>query len=178
MSKIINKFIREGRVYAVIEQDGKKLTMPLAIYTWLKGNPSFKGIPKGYVVHHLDLDPLNDDISNLALMYKHHHVAYHFKHKNCNVPIECNVSLSNHEMGFDYPTRMPRIYNRKYKKTDYWFITYKTLGNKKIFVYNINGIKFRSREEAEKAIDIIWPNNIWRSKPDARYHDSATMLQS
>ena len=56
--------------------------MPLANYNWLMTNPGFEHVPKGYVVHHLDHNEQNDDPSNLALMAKNLHTAYHWKHKN------------------------------------------------------------------------------------------------
>ena len=38
-------------------------------------------IPQGMVVHHIDGDPTNDDISNLALMTKEAHNTIHHKGK-------------------------------------------------------------------------------------------------
>jgi len=153
-------------MYAVVDDWCKQETLPHANYIWIKGNPSFGGIPKGYVIHHLDHDQLNDDISNLVMMYKHHHVAYHLKQKVCEVPVECNVAMSNHEMGFDYPTVRPRIYHRK-PPDNRWLISYRISNKKnKIYVYKINGRRFQSRDEAERAIDILWPKNNWPpSKP-------------
>ena len=58
--------------------NGKKV-MARSIYNWLLGNLQFEDLPPGYCVHHLDLDKLNDDVSNLALMKKPHHMAYHSK---------------------------------------------------------------------------------------------------
>jgi len=78
MEEKLEKIFRKGRWY--IKSSGK-WAAPFANYVWLKGNPSFKEIPAGYVIHHLDNDPLNDDISNLVLMQKHHHAPYHWKHK-------------------------------------------------------------------------------------------------
>jgi NADH:ubiquinone oxidoreductase subunit len=38
-------------------------------------------IPKGWVVHHIDEDPTNDDIDNLALMTNKAHLILHHKGK-------------------------------------------------------------------------------------------------
>jgi len=78
---VTNSFINNGRwlVYFDIAFNGRK-TMRKAIYSWLMGNPQFENLPPGYCIHHLDFDETNDDISNLALMKKSHHAAYHLKH--------------------------------------------------------------------------------------------------
>src|SRR5574343_90018 len=34
-------------------------------------------IPRGFVVHHLDGNPINDDIGNLALVSRAHHIGIH-----------------------------------------------------------------------------------------------------
>lgn len=78
--KVTNSYINQDRsfVYLDIPFNGKK-TIPRAHYNWLLGNPQFEDVPPGYCVHHLDLDELNDDISNLVIMKLNHHNAYHFK---------------------------------------------------------------------------------------------------
>ena len=82
---IREKFFKRGRWYVKLESPFNGFSIiPFANYVWLKGNPSFEQIPKGYVIHHLDSDEQNDDISNLVLMQKHHHTAYHFKQKPLN----------------------------------------------------------------------------------------------
>jgi hypothetical protein len=160
--EIINKFIRRNRMYVTLTDGFKNETMAHSVYVWRKGNPSFRGIPKGYVIHHLDHDQLNDDISNLVLMYKHHHVAYHLKHIVCEVPVECNVAMSNREMGFDYPTRRPRVYCKNPSRNTGWRLAYYIPDKRnKTYLSRINGRPFQSREEAERAIDILWPNNNW-----------------
>lgn len=113
--KIIKKFLSNNRWHVVlnIPFNGKK-SMPQANYNWLINNPSFLDIPKGYLVHHLDLDELNDDISNLALMMKHHHVAYHIKHKNIKVNIELRkpINIKGNFYYFENCSK-PKIYYRK-----------------------------------------------------------------
>jgi hypothetical protein len=77
-NKVAEKILRNGRWHVRLETSirGRK-TVPLAWYVWLKGNPGFKDIPDNYVVHHLDHDELNDDISNLVIMSRYHHTAHH-----------------------------------------------------------------------------------------------------
>lgn len=44
------------------------------IYVWEKENGI---IPNGHVVHHIDHNPLNDDIKNLQLMTRKDHINHH-----------------------------------------------------------------------------------------------------
>jgi hypothetical protein len=77
---VIETFFYKDRFYVRIQKpDETKFIMPRANYVWLKNNPSFVSIPVGYVVHHLDHNKTNDDISNIVIMFKHHHTAYHAK---------------------------------------------------------------------------------------------------
>lgn len=156
-------------MYAITEENGRRITMPLANAVWLRGNPSFEGIPRGHVIHHLDYDPMNDDVSNLALMYKLHHIAHHFKNKTCIVPIKYNIALMDYENNFDYPTKKPRIYQRP--KADNWFLAYYMCGGKRKLLYKMNGRNFISKKEAEEAINMLWPDNKW---DDVKCPSSAT----
>jgi hypothetical protein len=116
---VIGKILQQERWKVILDApfNGKK-TMPLAHYNWLMGNPSFSEIPKGYAIHHLDNDPLNDDISNLALIHKHHHTAYHLKYKilklklNIDVILICSIQYTN-GTGF---RRLLDIINGKIRK--------------------------------------------------------------
>ena len=45
-------------------------------YLWKKQNGE---IPKGYILHHIDHNSLNDDISNLQLMTRSEHINHHRK---------------------------------------------------------------------------------------------------
>jgi hypothetical protein len=47
-----------------------------AIFVWVQNNGE---IPKGLLVHHLDKDTLNDDISNLSLVTRSSHINIHRK---------------------------------------------------------------------------------------------------
>ncbi len=149
---VVEKFIKDARWYVRLAYGEQKKTIPNANYVWLKGNPSFSEIPKGYVVHHLDLDPLNDDISNLALMAKYHHTAYHWKHKNICVPVVIDPELG-------LPIEPPRICEKKDRNA--FVIYYKVkVGekNKRKFLYKLDGKKLSSREDAEAACVKLWPH--------------------
>ena len=157
--EILDKFIRKGRWFVRLQKGDTTRTMPQANYMWLKGNPGFKEIPKAYSVHHLDHDPLNDDLSNLALMYKHHHVAHHLKQKKAPI---VPIRIDPQDLGS--PIRRPRIYY--HRNMDRWFISYtinelgKTVTKSK---RNIDGRgkNFKTKEEAEKAIEKLWPHKPW-----------------
>lgn len=53
--------------------------MPLARYIWEKKNGK---IPKGYVLHHKDRNPLNDTIDNLEILTRAEHLEVHRKEHN------------------------------------------------------------------------------------------------
>jgi hypothetical protein len=53
--------------------------IPLAHFIWNYYNPDNKYY-YGLVIHHIDENPLNDDINNLQLMTKEEHISLH--HKN------------------------------------------------------------------------------------------------
>ncbi len=56
--------------------NGKR--MLLSHHIWLKNNPK-REIPKSHVIHHIDLDPYNNDISNLEIMESIKHKKLHVK---------------------------------------------------------------------------------------------------
>ncbi len=148
---IEKKFIKRNRWFVQISLNGRTKTVPHANYVWLKYNPTFKAIPENYVIHHLDRDSLNDDLSNLALMARPHHSAYHLKHKVINVPIYLDEA-----MGF--PIYRPRIYYRKDREI--YYICYRiktTKGTKVKHITNIDGYHFNTRDEAIKAVKELWP---------------------
>ena len=43
-------------------------------YSWIKGGNEYK---KGYVIHHIDEDSLNDDLSNLCMLTRKAHINIH-----------------------------------------------------------------------------------------------------
>lgn len=153
MDKVKELFIRHDRFYVRFDtENGKQKTMPRANYIWLKHNPAFKEIPKGYVVHHLDLDKTNDDQSNLALMYKLHHIAYHWKHKNITPPI-----YFDKEWDVEYiPTKMPTV--QPHGKCFYIQFMQKDETGKSVVkkIYKRNGENLRSREDAKQYALEIW----------------------
>ena len=110
LKPIGEKIFKKDRWYVRTVIDGKRATIPLANATWLESNPSFNGIPKGYVIHHLDHNQLNDDPSNLALVGKNLHRAYHLKYKFPDQPVNVkdlfdNASIDKNLISY----RIPRI---------------------------------------------------------------------
>ena len=55
-------------------EDGKKHPKRAHQYVWEKYNGK---VPEGFSIHHLDKDPRNNDISNLALMSTSAHTSHH-----------------------------------------------------------------------------------------------------
>lgn len=154
--KVVEKIFKKNRWHVRLESDGRVSIMPYANYVWLKGNPAFKSIPKGYVIHHLDHDSLNDDISNLVIMQKHHHTAYHWKNKKLDPKINIKVEYQSVERNVYYPVTTPRIHQRK--DTGKFYISFYEIVNEKrkqIKVYKYNGKRFVTRDDAKKALSNI-----------------------
>lgn len=103
--KVIETSFRGNRFYVRVENGEGTKTMPRANHEWLKSNPSFKEIPKGYVIHHLDGNQTNDDPTNLVLMQKFHHSAYHWKQKLVDV----EVNLHDDFVELPFMKKAPRI---------------------------------------------------------------------
>jgi hypothetical protein len=138
---------------------GKIMTLPRAKYVWLKSNPSFRTFPKGYVIHHLDFDPTNDDPSNLALMHHRHHLAFHIKQKN----IVTEVTIDSRSGVF--PVREPKIsYN---KVQDSYFLRFYELvegERKRRYISVWHGKKLLTEKDAKKAKWDIWDR--WQKDKD------------
>lgn len=151
----IRQYERKGRIYVQLEWGGTTKTMPRANYNWLKANPIFEEVPPGYVVHHLDHDPLNDDTSNLVIMYKLHHIAYHFKQKVPTGEVKLRKILIP-----GIPSTRPRVY-RDSRSGKFHIIFYergdgtKAGRHCKIF-RDENGNLFYSEKEADDYIDRFW----------------------
>ena len=151
--KIIEKVFKKDRWYVVLNKpfNGRK-QIPYAHYVWLDGNPSFKNVPKGYVIHHLDWDETNDDISNLVLMQKYHHISHHWKNKKVVSPIKIIPAKEY------FPTRKPTVLEDKHQNRFVVQFYEKINGGtkqKKLFSHgNLSG--FKSRKDAEKVIYEIW----------------------
>ncbi len=153
--EILETFFRKDRFYIRVKYREGVKTLPRANHVWLQGNPSFFNIPKGYVVHHLDGDKMNDDISNLAIMQKFHHVAYHWKQKKVTIPaiVERNP--------YDYcPYTKPKIYKNG-PKFRVFVREQDDNGNKtgKWVSHDDRGM-FLTKEQAEHFISKIWRDEI------------------
>jgi len=148
---VIETVVRHGRFFVKLDKKfSSKYEMPRANYNWLKNNPTFSYIPKGYVIHHLDNDPLNDDISNLALMQRHHHTAYHWKHKN----IKTKLRLED-----DPPVAYTEPLIRTQKNRKNYHLEYSTRKNgkcKRVALYSYNGEPFKTMGRAEEVKKILW----------------------
>lgn len=161
--RVMRETLRYGRWYvtldALYEEFGRK-EIPKANYVWLVNNPSFKSLPFGYVVHHLDHNPLNDDLSNLALMQKHHHLAHHYKDIIINPELHIDYHCLEATKGIYFPTRLPGIYQRKDVKSSFFLAFYEKKNGKtqRVVVSKWNGMKLATREEAETVRDEIWSN--------------------
>ena len=160
--EIKEKKINRGRWMLNLRYNGSRLYYPQAQYNWLKGNPAFADIPSDYLIHHLDGDPLNDDISNLVIMYKFHHIAYHWKNKTKIVEVKVGY---NDELGTPY--KKPRLCPHKRKNGIGYFINY--------FVRDMDGKIKRKRlyswkdstvtaENGERLIEYLWPDKPWEIK--------------
>lgn len=153
LGKILSKTFLKGRWYLDIETKFGHRKIPQATYIWLQGNPAFLDIPKGYVIHHLDLDPLNDDISNLALMQRHHHTAYHWKHKTIQPEIRIDGGNRNHRP-IDNVTK-PKIFYRKDRNNFILTFTDKD-AHKRVWVSSMYEKPFKTREDAQRGIDMLF----------------------
>jgi hypothetical protein len=155
--KVIEIFFKKGRFHVRVKINGKVSVISRAKYIWLKYNPSFKDIPKNYIIHHLDRDETNDDPSNLALMEKHQHLAYHLKHKIVKVPINVDFSQPTSKRTEFFPTKKPTIHKRP-SGTSYLLFFYENITGKseKIGLSTYKGQRLRTRKDAEWARDEIW----------------------
>ena len=161
---VIEKIFKKDRWFVVLDKslNGKR-TIPNAVYVWLRENPAFHQIPSVYVIHHLDRDETNDDISNLALMQRFHHMAYHSKQKS--VKSKVMIDTSPRYRNTFLPIAKPTTTKRK-DGAIYVTVKEKVDGKiKRLFLYRYNGEKFRSLKDAEKAANLIWkesegPGNI------------------
>ena len=78
MAQIGEIRIRQGRRWIKVGMFPNKW-MPYARYLWEMEKGEIR--QKGYVVHHKDGDPMNDDIKNFELMKNKKHLEYHVKEK-------------------------------------------------------------------------------------------------
>ena len=155
--EVTNKFLNTGRWYVSFRMpfNGKKV-MPFANYVWLLGNPQFEEIPPGYCVHHLDGDEMNDDITNLALMKKPHHAAYHLKRKVEDSPKKIKL---RDPVGLGKDLTIPRVSKIPRLKTPLWRLRWQEtdLSGKRVArqITKIKGKSFRTEQQADKAKKLL-----------------------
>ena len=153
---VIKQYQNKGRIYVQVSMpDGSLKSLPRANHNWLRYNPIFEDVPQGYVVHHLDHDPLNDDPSNLVIMYKHHHIAHHFKQKTPTGEVKLRKILFP-----GVPNKKPRCYQDKRNGSFLVAFYAKGIGGSPGKHYKMyrdeDGNTFTSREHAEAFIDRFW----------------------
>lgn len=163
--EVIETFIRDNRFYVRIKKGAERVeTLPRANYVWLKSNPGFKQIPAAYVVHHLDWDQTNDDRTNLVIMQKYLHSAYHWKHKVTGVKI--NISEDNVDVsGLTNP--------KVYKRSNVYHLSFYANGMSHRVWRNFNGEKLLTQESAERLAEEIcekkyylktWSKNTYKNR--------------
>lgn len=152
--EVTRKFFNENRWFVVFRMpfNGKK-RMPLSNYVWLVENPQFGDLPPGYCIHHLDHDKMNNDISNLALMKKSHHMAYHTKQNN---GADSEKIKLREAVGIGKNLSIPYIRRVGIsKKTPLWKFRWQETdpsGNRMTRqITSIRGKPFRTEKDAEKA---------------------------
>lgn len=82
--KIVNKGIKTKWGTAKLQSDGyyritsgKEGNCGKLLHDLIWEDENCKKVPEGHVVHHIDLNPLNNDISNLELMSRADHARLH-----------------------------------------------------------------------------------------------------
>jgi hypothetical protein len=149
-------------MYVQLSTGFSTITMPFANYVWMCGNPSFASIPRGYVIHHLDHNKLNDDITNLAIMFKHHHYAHHIKEKTIDTPVELET-IGQEDILFDNPISQPRLAymkDRGYYKLRYLINIDDTKKKRREF-HKVMGKRITSVEMGMSIIEKLWPEKPW-----------------
>jgi hypothetical protein len=153
---IVKKMLSRGRWFVTLDRDfyGEK-RIPHAQYVWLTGNPSFLAVPKHYVVHHLDHDSMNDDISNLVLMDKHHHMAHHVKQRTVNSKVDFKYTVLGRRIFV--PSRKPTVWHLK-KGDQYSVCIHEKVNDiRELTRMTKRGdFKIATKEDAEKVIDEMW----------------------
>lgn len=64
-------------------------------------------IPDGYVIHHRDENPLNNDISNLQLMTHEEHLSHHHKGKPIHINTKVGLSKAKTTTGYFRVNKKP-----------------------------------------------------------------------
>ena len=127
MEQISSKYLKKGRWHTKVLVDGEKKVVPMAHYVWLMTNPAFNGIPKGYVVHHLDHDEMNDDPSNLVIMGMQQHRAHHLKNIVPKTDEKLNFEIDNESLDrfMLKECTLGSIKENKGKKGAKWIVRFK-----------------------------------------------------
>jgi len=154
---VLGQYYHKGRMMVRFKQsfNGRR-TILKSNYVWLKNNPSFADIPRGYVIHHLDHDKTNDDPTNLVLMAKSHHTAYHWKqqYEQVKVPFLADSALSEHIF---MPIKKPTIhFDKKGDCYCLYFREHTVDGSIRKYVSIHKGQKLKTKAQAEKASQEIW----------------------
>lgn len=90
--------------------------MPYHRYVWEKNNGP---IPNGMVIHHIDSDKENNDISNLQMMTQGEHASYHGSHITDDVRAKMSIAKSgetNYWYGKDRSGKNSPMYGRKHSE--------------------------------------------------------------
>lgn len=162
VSKEVRELVfKKDRFHVKIDGDGiGSKSLPRYIFNWLKHNPAFKEIPKGYVIHHLDHDKTNDDPTNLVLMQKYHHMAYHMKQK-INEP-KITFSIDDIEVDPIKPNVKPRCYYHPPAKRFYvlCFVNDESGRSKRIKLWRNDGQPLWTQKDAEELIEKTWKDGL------------------
>lgn len=152
-SEIVGRVLAQDRWMLVLKESFTERTrrVPQAQYNWLMNNPAFSYIPVGYVIHHLDNDELNDDVSNLVLMFRPHHTAYHSKYQAKTLETKIEILNINRYL----PEKEPQIYKRK-DTTVERYVLYWNFYGKRHCLTSFKGRPFKTVEDAEWAKAQIW----------------------
>ena len=148
-SEIVDRQLKKNRwsLKLKLTQTGKTITVPQSHYVWLSNNPTFRFIPRGYSIHHLDKDETNDDPVNLILMKNTFHVSYHIRGKiKTSLPIPDGTLVSTVE---------PRIFKRKDTKAERWKVSWCEEG-RTTSITSYLGRRLKTKEDAEWAKAQIW----------------------
>lgn len=161
--ELVETKFKEDRFYVTVKYaDGKQVTMPRANISWLEGNPSFKSIPTGYVIHHLDYNKTNDDISNLVLMYKFHHVAHHWKQKKVVSKVDIDDKKLPEDITQYSPIKKPYKYYHKPARRYYVGFSEKNEVGRSVQkkLWRRNGKPMFLEEDADKLCEELWNHKL------------------
>ena len=82
LSKIRKELLKNGLVFGNYKH-GKcrkhKNGKPYSHFVWCSNPENHPYVPKGFVIHHMDLNPHNNEINNLIIMGKGNHTGMHRK---------------------------------------------------------------------------------------------------